>query len=240
MDNDINNTPAVKSDPAAPGKLLSTILHVVVLVLSVLLILYISVDTLNNVNILNEPRFLNFEFWVCVVFMADFVIEFILTKRKWHYLWTHFLFLLVSIPYVAIIHHYGWFFSPQLEYLLRYLPLVRGGYALAIVVGWFTYNKASGLFVTYVVTLIATVYFCSLAFFVFEKGINPNVTTYGDALWWAAMDMTTVGSNVVAMTTVGRVLSVVLAALGMMMFPIFTVYITSLIQNKRSQGSALS
>ena len=58
---------------------------------------------------------------------------------------------------------------------------------------------------------------------------------YGDALWWAFMDVTTVGSNIIAQTVTGRVLSVLLAALGMMMFPIFTVYITNLIQqsNKR-------
>ena len=58
---------------------------------------------------------------------------------------------------------------------------------------------------------------------------------YGDALWWAFMDVTTVGSNIIAVTATGRVLSVLLAALGMMMFPIFTVYVTSLIQKKNKE-----
>jgi len=40
------------------------------------------------------------------------------------------------------------------------------------------------------------------------------------------MDVTTVGSNIIAQTVTGRVLSVLLAALGMKMFPIFTVYNT--------------
>ena len=110
-----------------------------------------------------------------------------------------------------------------------------GGYALAIVVGWLTYNRASSLFVSYLTMLLATVYFSSLAFFVLEHRVNPLVNDYGDALWWAFMDVTTVGSNIIAQTVTGRVLSVLLAALGMMMFPIFTVYITNLIQqsNKR-------
>ena len=64
--------------------------------------------------------------------------------------------------------------------------------------------------------------------------MNTLVTGYGDALWWAFMDVTTVGSNIIAVTVTGRVLSVLLAALGMMMFPIFTVYVTSLVQ-KRNQ-----
>ena len=122
--------------------------------------------------------------------------------------------------------------------MLRFVPLVRGGYAMAIVVGWLTYNKASSLFVSYLTMLLATVYFASLAFFVLEHKVNPLVVGYGDALWWAFMDVTTVGSNIIAVTVTGRVLSVLLAALGMMMFPIFTVYMTSLIQKKNKEREA--
>ena len=85
---------------------------------------------------------------------------------------------------------------------------------MAIVVGWLTYNRASGLFVSYLTMLLATVYFSSLAFYVMEHGSNPLVKGYGDALWWAFMDVTTVGSNIIAVTVTGRVLSVLLAALG--------------------------
>ena len=99
------------------------------------------------------------------------------------------------------------------------------------------YMTALYLFVSYLTMLLATVYFSSLAFSVLEHKVNPLVHSYGDALWWAFMDVTTVGSNIIAVTVTGRVLSVLLAALGMMMFPIFTVYITNLIQqsNKRKK-----
>lgn len=78
--------------------------------------------------------------------------------------------------------------------------------------------------------LVASIYFSSLIFLVSEQKTNPMVNCYGDALWWACMTVTTIGSNIYAVTTIGKVLSVVLAALGMMMFPIFTVYITSVVQ----------
>ena len=70
-----------------------------------------------------------------------------------------------------------------------------------------------------------------------EHKVNPEVKDYSDALWWAFMDVTTVGSNIIAVTPTGRILSVLLAALGMMMFPIFTVYVTSLVQsaNKKKE-----
>lgn len=213
------------------------LMHLIILILSLMLIVMISVDTFKNVSFYEEPSFQKWQFWICVVFMFDFFVELFVSKEKWNYLLTHFIFFLVSIPYQAIIYHYGWHVSNELAYLVRYIPLVRGGYALAIVVSWFTYNKATGLFFTYIITLFSTVYFASLTFYLFEYQVNPLVEKYTDALWWAAMDVTTVGSNITAVTGVGRVLSVLLAALGMMMFPIFTVYITNIItsRNKASK-----
>ena len=215
-------------------------LHIVILLLSVFLVVCISIDTFNNESFYTQPEFMKIQFWICVLFLLDFFIEFYLSPNKWSYIKTHFIFFLVSIPYNSIITHYGWTFDPQITYCLRYIPLIRGGYAMSIVVSWFTYNRATGLFISYVATLIFTVYFASLAFYLFEHGPNPGVTDYQDALWWAAMDATTVGSNIEAVTTVGRVLSVVLAAIGMMMFPIFTVYVTNILTKKNQQGISIA
>lgn len=210
-------------------------LHILILILSLVLIAMISYDSFRNVTFYSEPNFQKWQFWICVVFMVDFFVELIISDKKGHYLATHFFFLLVSIPYQYLIYHYHWDVSKELSYLVRYVPLIRGGYALAIVVNWFTSNKATGLFFTYIILLLSTVYFASLTFYLFEFGVNPNVKTYSDALWWAAMDVTTVGSNITAVTGVGRVLSVLLAALGMMMFPIFTVYVTNLVTSRTKE-----
>ncbi len=218
---------------------LQGVFHVLILLLSLFLILSISFDTFKNIPFVNQRSYLRIQFWICMFFLLDFVLEFFLSKRKWHYLATHWLFLIVSIPYLNIIDYYHLSFSPELSYFIRFIPLIRGGYALAIVVGWLSSNRISGLFTSYITMLMATVYFSSLIFYVLERGANPMVKDYGSALWWAFMDVTTVGSNIYAMTVIGKVLSVVLAALGMMMFPIFTVYITNLVENanKRKIGS---
>ena len=211
-------------------------LHILILLLSTFLVVCISIDTFHNEAFYKLPKFMNFQFWVCVIFLLDFFVEFFLSPSKWQYIRTHFLFFLVSIPYNSIILHYGWKFDPQITYCIQFIPLIRGGYAMAIVVSWFTYNKATGLFISYLATLLFTVYFASLAFYLFEHNVNSLVVNYDDALWWAFMDATTVGSNIVAVTTVGRVLSVLLAALGMMMFPIFTVYVTNILTKHNQQG----
>lgn len=213
-------------------------LHIMILLLSLFLIVDISIDTFNNIPFITQRSYLNTQFWICMFFIADFILEFFLSKRKFYYLQTRFIFLLVSIPYLNIIDYYDITFSEEVTYFLRFIPLIRSGYALAIVVGWLTANKASGLFISYLTMLLATVYFSSLIFFLLEQKVNPQVTGYDDALWWAFMDVTTVGSNIYAVTSTGRILSVLLAALGMMMFPIFTVYVTSIVQaaNKKKEA----
>ena len=202
------------------------ILHILILLLSVFLIITISIDTFHNISFLNQGNYMEIQLWICSFFMFDFLLE---------YLRNRFIFFLVSIPYLNIFSYLNLNFSSETYYFLRFIPLVRSGYALAIVVGWLSYNKISSLFISYVTMLMATVYFSSLIFFVLEHAVNPMVTRYTDALWWAFMDVTTVGSNIYAVTATGKILSVVLAALGMMMFPIFTVYVTSLLQKFNAQ-----
>ena len=114
------------------------------------------------------------------------------------------------------------------------MPLLRGGYGLVMITRWFTRRSATSLMVSYLSILVAVTYFISLIFFVVERGVNPGVKDYWDALWWACMDMTTVGCDIVAVTPIGKIISFILAAAGIMMLPIFTVYITDRIAHSRN------
>lgn len=77
-----------------PGKLRLTrrmvydVLHVVVLLLSILLVVGISVDTFKDIAFYNQPRFLKLQLMVCLFFLLDFFVEFFMSDRKRHYLWT--------------------------------------------------------------------------------------------------------------------------------------------------------
>ena len=68
-----------------------------------------------------------------------------------------------------------------------------------------------------------------------EHDVNPPVKTYWDALDWALMNVTTVGSNIFGVTKIGQILAVILAAAGMIFFPIFTAYVTTIFQRKRKE-----
>lgn len=58
------------------------ILHVIILLLSLFLIVTISIDTFNNIPFLTQGSYLKIQFWICMFFIADFVLEFFLSKRK--------------------------------------------------------------------------------------------------------------------------------------------------------------
>lgn len=111
------------------------ILHVIILILSLFLVISISVDTFKGIPFYEQSVYMKVQLWICALFLADFVLEWFLAEKKGHYVATHFIFLLVAIPYQNIIAYMGWTFSPEITYMLRFIPLVRGGYAMAIVVG---------------------------------------------------------------------------------------------------------
>ncbi|MDE6288531.1 MAG: two pore domain potassium channel family protein [Muribaculaceae bacterium] len=225
---------AVAPAPVAPGhrhgSAVLWICHTVVLVLSVLLIVYISFDTFKDVNFLQNHTYMTFQFWVCVVFMLDFFIEMYYAPAKWRYVKRRTFFLLMSIPYLNLLNMTDLQLSPEALYFVRFIPLARGALALSIVFGYFSKNAITSFFMSYIVILLMVVYFCSLIFYQCEHMVNPQIDTYWTALWWAFMNMSTVGCYINAMTIAGRILAVVLPVTGMIMFPLFTVYLTDYVK----------
>lgn len=206
------------------------IMDMVVLILSVLLIVFISIDTFEKVDFLENHRYMQFQFWVCVFFMIDFFVELAYAHNKWRFFKRRLLFLLLSIPYLNIINLANIELSGQVLYFVRFIPLARGALAMSIVMGYLSSNAVTSLFMSYLVILMMITYFCSLIFYQMEQPVNPQVQTYWSALWWAFMNMSTVGCNISPMTVAGKLVAVVLPIMGMIIFPLFTVYLTDYVQ----------
>lgn len=203
-------------------------LRICVLLASLLLILIISWDTFHNLSFTADPFYLKIQSWICLFFLFDIAMEWLMSRHKGRYLLKNILFIAVSIPYVSLIRHCNLTVPEQVQYALRFMPLFRAAYVLALVTGTLTTNKVTSLFAAYMTLLIATLYFGSMMFFIEERVVNPGVKSYWDALWWAIMDMTTCGSSIEELTSTGQVLGVMLAAEGLILFPVFTVYVTAL------------
>jgi voltage-gated potassium channel len=71
----------------------------------------------------------------------------------------------------------------------------------------------------YVVTLTVVMTLAGAAgMYAFENEVNDGLTSYGEALWWTAMIMTTMGSQYWPHTAEGRVLCVLLALYAFAIF----------------------
>ncbi len=208
-----------------------------VILASVAIIVVMSVDVLYPEVISSQAQIVDFHFVVSMIFILDFFVRLTRARRWWVYLMKNSIFFIVSLPLLSFSIWFEWNLDRSTELVIRYIPFLRAIYGFVIVFGYLTRSRIANLFYTYIVLIAATTYFCSLLFFAVEFGVNSEVKSFGDAIWWALMDMTTVGSNIVAKTTIGRIISVLLAASGMMLFPIFTVYITKVFdRNDRAEG----
>lgn len=216
-------------------RIIKWISHSVVLVLSMALIVWISYDTFEKIPFLQNRSYMTFQLLVCLVFMADFFVGLYMSRFRLTYLRYHWFYFLISIPYLNIIDIFDIDFTQNTLYFIRFIPLIRGAYSLAMVIGYFSSNRALSILASYAAILLSIVYFASLIFYRQESPVNSDVPDYWAALWWACMNVTTIGCYINPMTIAGKVCGVILAAMGMMMLPLFTVYITTRVQqyNKR-------
>lgn len=204
-----------------------TALHLMVMAASVIMIVWITRETIDNVSFLSAPGYMRFQFWVCLLFLFDIAVEWLFAPRKWKYLVANIFFILISIPWLNLVEALHLHMSAPVAYLMRFVPMIRAGYVLAMISGALSANKALSMMSVYIIWVITSVYFGSLVFFVEEHYINPLVGSWWDALWWAALNITTVGCEISPMTATGKVLAIILSGEGLILFPVFTVYVTN-------------
>ena len=74
----------------------------------------------------------------------------------------------------------------------------------------------------------AATFMAAFAFYHFEEKINPNVSSYWDAAWWALCTVSTVGyGDIVPLTGGGRLVGVFLIVVGVSFFLGFMAVLVS-------------
>lgn len=216
--------------------------HWMVLVLSVLLIVFISYDTFKDIPFLQNRAYMSFQLMVCLTFIADFFLELALTPfgERRRYLRGRWIYLFLSIPYLNIVDGLDLKLDESALYFIRFIPLARGALALVIVLGYISANRITGIFVSYLSIILLSTYFAALIFYEREMPVNPHVTDYWEAFLWCSLQTTTLGSSIAPVTVVGKIISVILSFMGIMMYPLFTVYLSSLILKSRSMLNILN
>jgi voltage-gated potassium channel len=170
---------------------------------------------------------------IWMIFIMEFVLRFALAPRKLHFLRRN------PITIVALI-------APALRFLyaLQFLRLARGLRLVRIVGttnrGLNALRKSMGRRnLGYVLTATGlTVFLGAGGMLAFEpaRDIEGGFTSYGDALWWTAMLVTTMGSGFWPQTAEGRLLALLLSIYGFAIFGYITASFATFFIGQEAQA----
>ncbi|WP_372728785.1 potassium channel family protein [Nocardioides sp.] len=136
---------------------------------------------------------------VWVAFAVDFLVRIVLADTRWSYVRSHWYDLaLIVLP------------------MLRPLRLLRL-LALARILNRSATSSLVGRVSTYVLgaALMSAVLAAIAVLDVEQDAAGANITTFGDALWWSATTVTTVGyGDRFPVTAAGRLIAVALMVVG--------------------------
>lgn len=202
-------------------------MKIINLIAGIVLLMGLSVEILSGNRSNYSTWYMWLQFAVCVIYIADFIYT-LLTHNANHLPTLSWIFLLMSIPYINILSWVGIDLGRVINTTLSILPLLRGFVAMAMVVQWLAESKIARIFGVYMFLTAAFTYLSALIFYDVESPVNDALDGFGNALWWACMSVTTVGAAIFPVTAIGKLLAALLPAVGMMFFPVFTIYVTDI------------
>ena len=205
------------------------IINILTLIASILLLASLSAEIIYSEELARFDKEYSWAmFGVCLIFIIDFFALMLHAGHPWRFLAHNFIVLLLSIPYHTIVAWLGYTLSHTIQMAMSGIVMLRAVMALYITLRWLIARRTTRLLWAYIATVAVCTYFAALFFYEYEAPVNSELHGFGDALWWACMNMTTVGAEIFPVTAIGKVICVILHIIGMAMFPVFTVYVTSL------------
>lgn len=209
---------------------LSIAVQALTFVAVVALLVYLGIDIVRGPGLASGSGYRKANLAVCVLMVIDLFIQ-IGVVRKFRLTTSDriqlVIYLLLAVPWLNIALWQHWHLTMVEHILLCMLPLLRGITVLASMAANISGRLLTGAFTGYIALMGVSIGISSILFYAVEFGRNPAVTDYWQALWWAVMNLTTAGCYVVEYTPVGKFLAVLLSGIGIMLFPVFTVYITN-------------
>lgn len=208
------------SRPGAEDR--ATGFQVAILLLSLYTVGALAVSTVFKLNPETLSLLNKIDTIICFVFLSDFAVRFYLADNRTVFMRWGWIDLVSSIPMLDV---FRW---GRLIRVIRILRILRGVRSARIIMCSLFAHRAKSTFGV-VAMISATLVICSsLAILNAEDEPESNIKTSGDALWWAATTITTVGyGDKYPITGEGRVIGAILMTAGVGLFGTFTACVAS-------------
>lgn len=170
------------------------------------------------------------DYVVCGFFFADFCIRFHRAPSKWRYMRWGWLDLISSIPA-------GWL---QIARLARVIQILRAVRSLTVIWRTLFRRRAQGVLASAATATVLLVIFGALTVLLVEAPDPKSpIDSAQDALWWAIVTVTTVGyGDYYPITTLGRIVAVMLMVCGVGLFGSVAAYVGSLFIADQGESDA--
>lgn len=211
-------------DPLFLRQRLLHALHLIRLLAGVVLLVAFSWEILVGPSHRLSEGYMRLQLVVCLLFLLDFVVSWAFAPSRKGYFVRHLCYLLLSIPWLNLIAWSGVVLSRPWQVVAGMMPVWLLVLATYFLIEWLNSIAIERIFYTYLAATLLATYLSALIFFEVEGG-SGALQHFGDALWWAGQNLTTLGAAIQPVTAIGKLLSVLLPLLGMLFLPIFTTYI---------------
>ena len=183
-----------------------------------------------------------FDLIVSIILLIGFLLVMSHTKEKYIYIKNNLHLIIVFIPIYYVTASTG---LPSTLIILKILIIIKI-LALYLFAQKFAkqvikYQEQTRL--VYALAFFLTVLFlCSFIFYRVEHGVNPEVATYEDSLWFILQTITTVGyGDIITVTGIGRLMGVISMFSALFLTSIITSVATfSLIQKFRTKTDSVA
>ena len=181
-----------------------------------------------ELSIGESPLLENLAFTIWIIFILDFIVRFSLAPLKINYLKSQWITLIaLIIPAFRILRGFQVLKATRSIYLVKVAASIRRGMEmLGSVLGRHGFGYVIGL--TLIVILLGAAGM---------QALEGKFENYGDALWWTAMVITTMGSDFWPQTLEGRILCLGLAIYAFAIFGYITATVASFLIEKDKKNT---
>lgn len=147
--------------------------------------------------------------WIWLVFLVDIIVRTVISKKSWKFLWTHPLDVIAVVIPAA---------RP-----LKVLTTFTQSAALVTTQGRMKTMQAV------VISVVLLLWIGSVAVLAAEReATDSQITSFGDALWWSFVTVTTVGyGDFSPVSVTGRVVAVLMMLIGIALIGVVTASVAA-------------